>query len=192
MSICYTGKVHFIRDYRYKGLTLVLISILLTIFLSENKLLDDILFLFKDFPYIESFIAGILYASASTAALGILLFSDLVHVMSPIEIAIIGGLGVATADLVIFKFFRGSIMKEITPLYKRLGGDRLTHIMHHRLLQWSLPIIGGFIIASPFPDEVGIILMGISQMKTTHFIFLSFLLNSTGLFLLASAFSLFQ
>ncbi|MEK7660290.1 MAG: hypothetical protein AAB343_03750 [Patescibacteria group bacterium] len=41
--------------------------------------------------------------------------------------------------------------------------------------------MGAIIIASPFPDEVGISLMGISQLKNWQFLVISFLLNSLGI-----------
>ena len=48
-------------------------------------------------------------------------------------------------------------------------------------------MIGAIIIASPFPDEIGVSLMGISKMKTYQFILISFLLNAIGIFLVVSA-----
>lgn len=178
-------------DYKYKGLTLVFISILLTILLSKYNILNDGLFNLRHIPFIGSFLAGILYVSASTAALGILMLSDLSETLHPIEISIIAGLGSAISDFVIFRFFRGNLLGEITPIYNRLGGKHLTRLMYHKSFRWSLPIIGAFIIASPFPDELGITLMGISKIKTYQFFILSFVLDAAGIFVLVSAFSLF-
>ena len=50
-----------------------------------------------------------------------------------------------------------------------------------------LPVIGAIIIASPLPDELGVSLMGMSQMKASRFILLSYILNSIGIFLVVSA-----
>jgi len=182
----------FIKNYKYKNLTLVAMSIILAIFLSRYKFINDGLFNLRYIPFIGSFIAGILYVSASTTALGILMLSDLATKLSPLEIAIIAGLGGAVGDFLIFRFFRCNLIEEITPIYNRLGGRRLTRLMHHRYLRWSLPIIGAFIIASPFPDEIGIGLLGVSAIKSYQFVVLSFLLDMTGIFLLVSAFSLIK
>lgn len=179
------------RNYKYKGLTLIFISILLTIFLSKYNFLNQFLFDIRHTPFLGSFIAGILYVSASTAALGILMLSDLSKTLHPIEIAIIAGLGGALADFVLFRFFKGYLISEITPIYNKLGGKHLTKLMYHKYLRWSLPIIGAIIIASPFPDEIGISLMGLTRIKNYQFIILSFALNITGVFLLVYAFSLF-
>jgi len=43
-------------------------------------------------------------------------------------------------------------------------------VLYLKYLSWSLPVIGAVIIASPFPDELGISLMGFSKMKTPYYI----------------------
>ncbi|MDO8582938.1 MAG: hypothetical protein Q7R51_00220 [bacterium] len=183
----------WLRNYKYKGLTLIGISILLTIFLSKYNFLNDFLFDLRHVPLLGSFIAGILYVSASTAILGILMLSDLSKTLSPLEIAIVAGLGGVVADFVLFRFFKGDLIGEITPIYNRLGGKRLTRFIYdNKYFRWSLPIIGAIIIASPFPDEIGISLMGISKIKTYQFVILSVVLDVAGVFLLVSAFSLFK
>lgn len=178
------------RNYKYKGLTLVFISIVLTIFLSKYNFLNQSLFNLRHIPFLGSFIAGILYVSASTALLGILILSDLSKTLSPIEIALIAGIGGAVADFVLFRFFKGDLLSEIAPIYNRLGGKHLTRLMYHKYFRWSLPVIGAIIIASPFPDEIGISLMGLTRIKNYQFALLCLALDITGVFLLVSAFSL--
>lgn len=184
--------MQWFKNYKYKGLTLIFISILLTIFLSKYNFLNELLFNLRHTPFLGSFIAGILYVSASTAALGILMLSDLAKTLSPIEIAIIAGLGGAFADFVLFRFFKGDLIGEIRPIYNRFGGRHLTRLMYHKYFRWSLPVIGAIIIASPFPDELGISLMGLSKIKTYQFVLLSLFLDIGGVFLLVYAFSLIK
>ncbi len=179
-------------NYKYKGLALIFVSILLTIFLSKNNFLNQIILNASSIPMLGSFIAGILYVSASTAAFGVFILLGLSKNLSAIEIALFAGLGGAVADFVIFRFIRGDLIGEITPIYNKLGGYYFTRLMHRRLLRWSLPIIGAFIIASPFPDEIGIALMGLSKIKNYQFVLLSFVLDTVGVFLLVSAFSLIK
>ena len=47
--------------------------------------------------------------------------------------------------------------------------------------RWLIPFIGALIVASPLPDELGLTMMGLSKMKTSLFIPLSFLLNFFGI-----------
>lgn len=185
-------KVKWFRNYKYKGLTLIFISILLTIFLSKNDFLNQHIFNISQIPIIGSFIAGILYVSASTAPFGVFLLLGLSKTLSPIEIAITAGLGGVVADFVLFRFFKGDLIGELTPIYNKLGGRHLTRLMYHKYFRWSLPIVGAIIIASPFPDELGISLMGLSKIKTYQFVLLSLFLDIGGVFLLVSAFSLIK
>lgn len=180
------------RNYRYKGLTVIFISILLTIFLSGNDFLNQAIINTSSIPIIGSFIAGILYVSASTTAFGVFILLGLSKNLSAIDIALFAGLGGAVADFAIFRFIKGDLLGEITPIYNKLGGHYLTRLMKHKLLRWSLPVIGAIIIASPFPDEVGIALMGLSKIKNYQFALLSFVLDVIGVFLLVSAFSLIK
>jgi uncharacterized membrane protein YdjX (TVP38/TMEM64 family) len=53
-------------------------------------------------------------------------------------------------------------------------------------------VLGAIIIASPLPDEMGVGLMGISKLKTSQFILLSFVLNAIGIFIVVTAGSLFK
>lgn len=180
------------KNYKYKGLTLIAISILFTVLLSKNEFLNQTIFNISQIPLIGSFIAGILYVSASTAPFGVFILLGLSKHLPSIEIAIIAGLGGAFADFVIFRFFRNNLIGEISPIYNKFGGQHLTRLMHYKFLRWTLPIIGAIIIASPFPDEIGIFLMGISRIKNYQFILLSIILDIIGIFLLVSAFSLFK
>ena len=120
------------------------------------------------------------------------MLSDLATTISPMEIAIIAGLGGAVGDFVIFRFFRCNLIEEITPIYNHLGGRHLTKLMHHRYFRWSLPIVGAIIIASPLPDEIGIGLLGVSKIKSYQFVILSFILDTIGIYLLVSAISLIK
>lgn len=182
----------FLKNYKYKGLTLIFLSILFAIFLSKYIPLEEFLFKTRYVPFFGSFIAGALYVSSSTAAIGVLILSDLSKKISPIEIGLLGGLGAVVADFCLFRFFKDDLIYEITPIYNKLGGKHLTRLMHHRSFRWGLPVIGAIIIASPIPDEIGISLMGISKIKSYQFIILSFVLNACGIFILASALSLIK
>ncbi|KKQ29084.1 MAG: hypothetical protein US48_C0034G0003 [Candidatus Levybacteria bacterium GW2011_GWA2_37_36] len=182
----------WLKDYKYKNLTFIALSILLVIFLSKYNFLNQLLFKTSYIPPIGSFIAGALYVSAFTASLGILMLADLSQNLSTIEIAILAGLGGAVADFAIIRFFKNNLLSEITPIYDKLGGQRLTKLMHHKYLRWSLPIVGAIIVMSPFPDELGLFLMGLTRIKNYQLTLLCLALDIIGVFLLVSAFSLIK
>ena len=48
-------------------------------------------------------------------------------------------------------------------------------------MRWFLMGVGALIIALPLPDEIGLVMMGLSRMKARHLIPISFVLNSLGI-----------
>ena len=64
------------------------------------------------------------------------------------------------------------------------AGKRIKLLLKLKLFRWLTFFAGGLIIASPFPDELGISLLGFSKMRTSWFIPLSFALNCIGILLI--------
>lgn len=179
--------------YHYKNLTYVAISIILALFLLRIEGFHNFLFNLGNFGYIGAFIGGLLYVSTFTVSIGSVILIVLAQKLNPVEIGLLGGLGGVIGDFVIFRFIRNrGFVNEVKHLFQYLGGDKITHLIHTKYFSWTLPVIGALIIASPFPDEFGISLMGISRMKTSQFILLSFILDTVGVFLIISASLLFK
>ena len=169
--------------WKYKHLTFFIISIIFAIFLSRQELFYTFLLNLGNWGYIGVFFGGFLFVSTLTAATGAVILLILAERISPIEIGIIAGVGAMIGDLTIFRFIKDGLLSEIIPIYHRLGGGRLTRILRIKYFRWALWVIGAIIIASPFPDEIGVSLMGISKIKTYQFLILAFVLDSVGIFL---------
>lgn len=168
--------------FRYKNLQILLLSIVFAILISRNESFHQWLLSFGEYGYISAFIGGILFVSTFTFATGTVILLILAEQLSILSIGVIAGLGAVIGDFVIFKFVRDGLTSELTKLYD--GVDRKHHlrkIFHTKYFGWVLPVVGAIIIASPFPDEIGVSLMGIAKMKTYKFIVVSFLLNTTGI-----------
>lgn len=172
---------------KYRNITLFVLSLIFAFGISRYEPLHAFLLNLGDLGYIGAFIAGILYISTFTVATGAVILLILAETLSPIEIGIIAGLGAVVGDFTIFRFIKDNLVAEVTPIYNRLGGSHVTKTLHTKYFSWTLPVIGAIIIASPFPDEIGVSLMGISKMKTYQFLLVSFILNAIGIFLIVSA-----
>lgn len=168
-------------------MSLLFLGIILAIFLSKSELFHSFLLHLGNLGYLGAFIAGILFVTSFTVATGAVILFTLAETLSPIEVALLAGFGAVVSDLVIFRFVKDDLVRELTPLYVHFGGNHLHHVLHSKYFHWTLPLIGAIIIASPFPDEIGVSLMGISKMKTYQFLILSFFLNAVGIFLVVSA-----
>ncbi len=174
-------------SWKYKNLTFFFLSLIVAFLLSRFEPFSNFLLNLGELGYLGAFFAGILFVSIFTVATGAVILLVLAESLSPIEIGIIAGLGAVLGDFIIFRFIKDNLIVEIMPIYRHLGGSHITKILHTKYFSWTLPVIGAIIIASPFPDEIGVSLMGISKMKTYQFLLISFLLNTIGIFLVVSA-----
>ncbi len=176
------------RRWKYKNLTFLLISIIVALFISRYEPFHNFLLNLGDFGYIGAFIAGILFVSTFTVATGAIILLVLAERLSPIEIGILAGLGAVVGDFLIFRFIKDNLAREVNDIYEHIDGNHhIKRVFHTKYFSWTLPVIGAIIIATPFPDEIGVSLMGISKMKTYKFLLVTFILNAIGIFLVVSA-----
>lgn len=180
--------MNMLKSWKYKNLTLLAISIILALLLSRYEPFHQFLLQLDGLGYVSIFIAGFLFVSTFTVSTGIVILLVLAERFSPLQIGIIAGLGAVLGDLVIFQFVKDKLVDELKDVYDHVDGKHeLKKILRSKYFRWTPPVIGAIIIASPFPDEIGISLMGISKMKTYQFLILSFVLNAIGIFLVISA-----
>lgn len=180
--------MRFWHSWKYKNLTVLAISIGVAFFLSRHESFQTFLLNLGNFGYIGAFAAGILFVSTFTVATGAVILLVLAERLSPLEIGIVAGFGAVVGDVTIFRFIKDTLTQELQSIYDHIDGDHhFTKVLHSKYFSWTLPVIGAIIIASPFPDEIGVSLMGIAKMKTYQFLLVSFILNAIGIFLVVSA-----
>lgn len=144
---------------------------------------------FRDFivglGYSGTFVAGILFVYGFTAAPATAIFLILAQHQNIYIASLIGGLGALIGDLFIFSFIRSSFLDEI----RKLSRERIVRYFNGRLpgllKEYLLPVVAGFIIASPLPDEIGVTMLAASKIISTKiFSVISYLLNTAGIFAL--------
>ncbi len=167
-----------------RDLAIVILSIFVAIILAKTGALESLITSTHEMRFIGSFIAGILFVSVFTAAPATVVLGEIAQSNSVLALAIIGGLGALIGDLIIFRFVRDRVSQDFSYLIKISKTERLVSIFRLKLFKWIIPFIGALIVASPLPDEVGLAMLGLSRMKTSVFIPLSFLLNSIGILII--------
>src|SRR5258708_4248025 len=162
--------------YHYKLLLLFVCGIILAFALYKSNLLDFFLSHLGMYAYLGAFIAGIFFASTITIATAILMLISLAHYLTPIQISIVAGLGAVVGNYLIFLFINEEITQHIRSFYKTK--KRKKYFKKFKpYAHWVIPSLGILILASPFPDEIGILLLSIFNMKTYQFLLLSFVLK---------------
>lgn len=149
---------------------------------------------FKDFlgqmgelGYLGALIAGMLFVSTFTIATGAIILMTLAKTLSPVELIIFAAIGAVISDFLIFYFVKDEVEEEIAPIYDKITGSHLKKILHTKYFGWTLPVLGAFVIVSPLPDELGVSLLGMSEIKTGKFLLISSISHTIGMFLLVSA-----
>jgi hypothetical protein len=136
---------------------------------------------------VASFVAGMFFTSVTTTAPAIAVLGELALQEHPLFVALVGGAGAVVGDYIIFAFVRDRVSDDIAYLLKRTGTPRVFKIFRRRTFRRLLPFLGGLIIASPLPDELGLTLLGLAHMRTSRFILLSYAFNTVGIFLIGLA-----
>ncbi len=174
-------------SHKHKNLFLILVGILAALAFSRNEAFRSFLLQMGSLGYLGAFLGGMLFVSTLSAASGALILLILAERLSPIEIALVAGLGAVVGDLFVLRFVKDDLIEEVKPIYDKFGGKYLGKLLHTRYFRWTLPVIGALIIASPLPDELGVTLLGIAKMNTAQFALVSFFLNALGILAVLSA-----
>jgi hypothetical protein len=175
---------HKKHHWRYKNITLLAISIVVFFILAETASFKTFIANFGEWGYAGAIITGIFSVMTFTAAPALAVLYAFSERLNPLELSLLAGLGSVVGDFIIFSFFKDTIFTELEPIIEKLSHSPISHIFHSRYFIWLTPVVGALIIASPLPDELGVPLLSANKMKKWHFIILSFILNSLGIWLL--------
>ena len=167
-----------------KDVSIIALSVLIAVILVETGVLINILASSKKLELFGSFIAGMFFTSVFTVAPATVVLVEIARLNSIFWVAILGGAGAMIGDLIIFRFVKNKLSEDILYLLKKSKSERLISIFRLRIFGWLIAFLGALVIASPLPDELGLAMMGLSKIKTSLFIPISFLLNSLGILII--------
>lgn len=180
------------KSWRFKNTALLVISLIAVFTFANTTTGETVISSIAHMGYVGSFVAGIFFVSTFTVAPAGIVLYNMASIHNPIIISLCAGLGGVVGDYVIFRFLKDNVFQELIPVFKKLGGTHLTRIMSTPYFAWLAPVIGAIIIASPFPDEIGVGLMGISKLKNWQFLTVSLILNTLGIFVIITVRGLFR
>lgn len=179
----------FKKRWRYPKLTILILVTILAYFLFKNPQIAAFFSQADETShYLFSFIAGILFAFGFTTPLAVALFI----IINPENILLttaIGSLGSVIGDLLIFNLIRFSFMDEFHRLEREKSVRELEALSNkefsRHVRNYLLYIFAGFVIASPLPDEIGVIMLaGLTKIRQSIFSIISFILHFVGIWIL--------
>ena len=176
------AKRHLRQDFY-----IVLASIIAAWAMVRFGAVDALLAYLGDGVLVASFVTGAFFTSVMTTAPAIAVLGVLSLHANPLIVALVGGAGAVCGDYLIFAFVRDRLGEDFAYLLRREGSPRFFKIFHRKSFRWVLPFVGGLIIASPLPDELGLALLGVAKMRTSRFILISYAFNTAGILLIGLA-----
>lgn len=138
-------------------------------------------------PEAASFIAGMFFTSVITIAPASVALIAIAQGYPPIEVALWGGVGATLVDLILFSFIRNDLSKDFQKMLKPKLRHKVISFFHFGFAKWIVAGTGALIIASPFPDEIGLVLLSIARIKPQQLMLLTFVMNTIGILILTSA-----
>lgn len=170
------------NGFLFHDLLIIALSIGVAALLLKTNALVTILTSTKEMEFLGSFIAGLFFTSVFTTAPAVVALGEIAHANSILPVVVFGALGATIGDLIIFRFIRNEFSEHLLELAQHKSSfRRFRALLKMRIFRWLSFFVGGLIIASPFPDELGIGLLGFSKMKARWFIPLSFVFNGIGI-----------
>ena len=135
--------------------------------------------------YLGSFLAGLLYAYAFTAAPATFILLMLGREQSLLWAGLVAGTGALCSDLIIFHFIRQGFSDET----QRLSQEKVIQTVNRRvpdsIRKYLYVALASVLIASPLPTELGVTLMASStNISGKRFAIIAYLLHTSGIFVI--------
>lgn len=169
----------------FQDLILISISITLALVALKSGFAHQFVASFGEMRWFGMILAGVFFTSIFTTVPAMILFGEFAQTNSLLTITILGGLGAVLGDYIIFRFVKDRVTEDLEYIFSFRKRRRFFAIFKTRLFKRFVPFIAGLIIASPFPDEIGIAMLGMSKISNKSFFVLSFLFNGFGVLVIS-------
>lgn len=172
-----SNRENYIRD-----IGILFTSVALAVVLWRTGALVRLLDIAEPIPWLGSFVSGMFFTSFFTVAPATAAIVELAQRGVPLErVIFLGAAGAMIADYIIYVLLRESIAEPFLLLVRAGSGERLKHFVRNGRNRLVGTILGAAIIASPLPDEIGLLLMGMARARWYVALTLTYVLNAAGI-----------
>lgn len=140
--------------------------------------------------FVADFVAGLFYATFLTSPISVAMLISLANEGNPIITAVVAGFGAMIGDLLVIRILKKDVTKDIATLASDLKLKRVKGLIRKYSLDALLPIIASLLIASPLPDEIGLVLLSETKLTYKELMALSYFLNTVGMLIIVLPFNL--
>lgn len=165
---------------------LFILSLSFAWYILKSGILNNLIEVLLPVRFLAEFVAGFLYTSFLTTPVALAMILILAQDSNPIILALLGGLGASLGDLIIVKFFRSKeLSSDVDLAAHELHLNKINKFLSKWNLEFITPFLGALAIMSPFPDELGLMLIGASKLKNSQIFLITFFLNVAAILLVA-------
>lgn len=169
------------QKFEYKHTSMTILIMLLTLLLLNTALVTAVIEWFKNVGLLGGFIGGIMSVSMFTTAPAVVLLVSIADHVDPLQLIFVASLGSLVGDWLIIKFLEDEVATEIKPLLRKYHILPYIRKFQRSKSRWIVSVAGAVLLALPLPDEFGIALMDISNVKRRHLLTICFILNLIGI-----------
>lgn len=170
-----------------RKMEMIAISIVVSVFLIYSDIVPYFLSVAKEWELLAVLIAGAMFTSVFTVAPATIVLSEIALSNTPWTVAVVGGLGAALADCAMLYLFKSQVRFHSVLPGEKSHYKRMRAFFHSPGWRWFGLVVGTIMIASPLPDELGLALMGFTNVRVTRLLPAAFVLNAIGIYLIALA-----
>ncbi|MFH1744879.1 MAG: hypothetical protein ABH881_01775 [bacterium] len=164
-----------------KDLIIIVFSIIIAVIFLKTGVFEEVLSQATGLKFVGSFVAGSFFVSIFTAVPATVALLEISQHNSILLVSLLGGLGAMTGDFIIFKFTKDYLSEDVMYLAEESKHKKVILFFQSGIFRRLAPFVGALFVASPLPDEIGLMLMGMSRIKMRIFLPLSFSLNFLGI-----------
>lgn len=182
---------HLIRD-----ILVIVGSVIVAVYLFRLGIIENFVANDNSPRIISAFIAGMFFTSVFTVAPAAVALVAIGESFSLVLTAFFGALGALVLDMFIISFIRNDITKDLDGLVEKIEYRRpslrrfVEEAFRNGVLKWAALVFGVLIVASPLPDEFGLLLIGLSKINTWKLAVALFAAHFLGILALTSIISL--
>lgn len=169
------------RNNLYQDLGIIALSVLIAVLIGRSGAIETFVRSMGEARLIGSFLAGILFTSVFTATPAVVFLGEFAQAEPVWAVSVLGALGAVVGDTLIFRFVRDRFAGDLLSLLRQQQRRRFKKLLRLPSARWILGALGLLIIASPFPDELGVAFLGFARTRREFFSALSFAANFLGI-----------
>jgi hypothetical protein len=174
--------MHIIRDG-----VLFILSLGAAYLLVRSDLINNLHIVNGSGAYIAALVVGLFFSTVFTTAPAIVILGKIALYNNLFAVALFGAIGALIGDLILINFVQKYLRTDLFAMVGKKWTIKLNHIFHKRLYHRLAPLFAALIIASPFPDEPALALVGLDSRKENNLELMMFLANFFGVLMIGLA-----